>query len=101
VRRIVAYGDSSTVITPEGLSPEIIRASREMDAAATVSKKAPASTTEIAEGVTLAEAVEELERHMIQNALRRSSGNIARASKELGLSRKGLYLKMDRLNFDL
>ena len=27
-------------------------------------------------------------------------GNIARAAKELGLSRKGLYLKMDRLNFN-
>ena len=43
--------------------------------------------------------IEELERRMIQAALRRSSGNIARAAKELGLSRKGLYLKMDRLNF--
>ncbi|MGA9773231.1 MAG: helix-turn-helix domain-containing protein, partial [Blastocatellia bacterium] len=101
VRRIVAYGDSSTVVTPEGLSPEIIRASREMDTVATDSRKSHASINEIAEGVTLAEAVEELERRMIQDALRRSSGNIARASKELGLSRKGLYLKMDRLNFDL
>ena len=41
VRRIVAYGDSSTVITPEGLSPEIIRASREMDSLPTASKKLP------------------------------------------------------------
>ena len=101
VRRIVAYGDSSTVITPEGLSPEIIRASREMDSLPTASKKLPESAKELAEGVTLAVAVEELERRMIQDALRRSSGNIARAAKELGLSRKGLYLKMDRLNFDL
>jgi len=52
------------------------------------------------ESTTLSTAVEELERRMIQAALRRCSGNIARASKELGLSRKGLYLKMDRLNFD-
>jgi DNA-binding NtrC family response regulator len=49
----------------------------------------------------LSEAVEELERRMIQEALRRSAGNIARAAKELGLSRKGLYLKMDRLNFNV
>jgi len=101
VRRIVAYGESSTVITPDGLSPEIIRASREMDSLPAASKKLPESANELAEGVTLAVAVEELERRMIQDALRRSSGNIARAAKELGLSRKGLYLKMDRLNFDL
>ena len=101
VRRIVAYGDSSTVITPEGLSPEIRRASREMDALPTASKRLPEPITGLAEGVTLAVAVEELERRMIQEALRRSAGNIARAAKELGLSRKGLYLKMDRLNFDV
>jgi DNA-binding NtrC family response regulator len=47
----------------------------------------------------MSEAIEELERRMIQDALRRSSGNIAQAAKELGLSRKGLYLKMDRLKF--
>jgi DNA-binding NtrC family response regulator len=52
------------------------------------------------EAESLSEAIEELERRMIQDALRRSSGNIARAAKELGLSRKGLYLKMDRLNFN-
>ncbi len=43
VRRIVAYGDSSTVITPDGLSHEIIRASREMDSLPTASKKLPES----------------------------------------------------------
>jgi two-component system response regulator HupR/HoxA len=51
------------------------------------------------DGKTIAEAVSELERQMIQDALRRSSGNIARAAKELGLTRRGLYMKMDRLNF--
>ncbi len=38
---------------------------------------------------------------MIAEALRRSAGNIARAAKELGLSRKGLYLKMDRFDFKI
>ena len=50
-------------------------------------------------GTTLNKAVEQLERRMIQDALRRSEGNIARAARELGLSRKGLYLKIERLNF--
>ncbi|MFY9608733.1 MAG: sigma 54-interacting transcriptional regulator [Blastocatellia bacterium] len=101
VRRVVAYSESGVVVTPDGLSSEILRASRDIDP---VPSGAPKSTPPpaLANGSTtkvLSEAVEELERRMIQEALRRSSGNIARAAKDLGLSRKGLYLKMDRLNF--
>ncbi len=101
VRRLVAYSDSGTIITPADLSPEIAHASHELE-------PVPATSTNIGSfhitptaSTTLAEAMEELERRMIQDALRRSSGNIARAAKELGLSRKGLYLKMDRLNFNV
>jgi len=100
MRRIVTYSESNTIVTPDALSSEIVRASRELESV-------PASTNRLPEPIdspdvlaTLSDAVEELERRMIQAALRRCSGNIARASKELGLSRKGLYLKMDRLNFD-
>lgn len=50
-------------------------------------------------GTKLNDAVEQLERRMIRDALRLSEGNIAQAARELGLSRKGLYLKMERLNF--
>jgi DNA-binding NtrC family response regulator/tetratricopeptide (TPR) repeat protein len=46
---------------------------------------------------TLAGAVEKLEREMIQTALDRSSGNISETARLLGLTRRGLYLKMDRL----
>ncbi|MFP5261642.1 MAG: helix-turn-helix domain-containing protein, partial [Blastocatellia bacterium] len=99
VRRIVAYSDSGQIVTPDLLSPEIVRASREAEfdlpPQVNVSEPPPGST----EAKTIAEAVEELERRMIQDALRRSSGNIARAAKELGLTRRGLYMKMDRLNF--
>lgn len=99
VRRIVAYADSGAIITPESLSSEIVRASREIDAVpGSIRMLEHASVAPPAE-TTIAEAIEDLERRMIQEALRRSGGNIARAAKELGLSRKGLYLKMDRLNF--
>jgi hydrogenase-4 transcriptional activator len=101
VRRIVAYSDSGQIVTPDLLSPEIVRASREIDPVPAKVKGNSAPLAPATPGGTLAEAVEELERRMIQDALRRSSGNIARAAKELGLSRKGLYLKMDRLNFNL
>jgi DNA-binding NtrC family response regulator len=99
VRRIVAYSDSGSIGSPDLLSPEILRASREIQLPSSGVKKAFEATTAIPANTTLAEAVEELERRMIQDALQRSSGNIARAAKELGLSRKGLYLKIDRLNF--
>jgi DNA-binding NtrC family response regulator len=46
---------------------------------------------------TLAAAVEKIEREMIQSALERSSGNISETARILGLTRRGLYLKMDRL----
>jgi two-component system response regulator HupR/HoxA len=99
VRRIVAYSDSGTVVAPDLLSPEIIRASLEIQLPSAGLKKLVEAPVAIPENTTLAEAVEDLERRMIQDALKRSSGNIARAAKELGLSRKGLYLKIDRLNF--
>jgi transcriptional regulator with GAF, ATPase, and Fis domain len=99
VRRIVAYADSGAIITPESLSTEIVRASREIDAVPGSIRMVDHSSPTPPAETTIAEAIEDLERRMIQEALRRSGGNIARAAKELGLSRKGLYLKMDRLNF--
>ena len=99
-RRIVAYSESRTIVTEEALSAEIVKATRELEAASTVAAKKPAeSRGTLSASRTLADAINEVERQMIQDALRRSSGNIARAAKELGLTRRGLYMKMDRLNF--
>jgi hydrogenase-4 transcriptional activator len=99
VRRLVTYSDSGMIVTPDVLSSEIVRAGRALEPAAQTSSGPTESMLMTADSATISEAVEDLERRMIQAALRRSSGNIARAAKELGLSRKGLYLKMDRLNF--
>ncbi|HLG14581.1 MAG TPA: sigma 54-interacting transcriptional regulator [Blastocatellia bacterium] len=100
IRRIVAYADPGTVVSPDALSPEIARAIQQRPPSSG-SQRALTGPTLVPppSGTTLGEAVEELERRMISDALDRSRGNIARAAKELGLSRKGLYLKMDRLNF--
>ncbi|CAN5877657.1 hypothetical protein BH24ACI5_BH24ACI5_04240 [soil metagenome] len=46
---------------------------------------------------TLAHAVEKLEREMIETALQRSGGNVSQTARVLGLTRRGLYLKMERL----
>jgi hydrogenase-4 transcriptional activator len=48
----------------------------------------------------LATAVEEVEREVIGSALRRTSGNISETARVLGLTRRGLYLKMRRLGLD-
>jgi two-component system response regulator AtoC len=48
----------------------------------------------------LADAIEEVERELIQAALNTSSGNISQAARVLGLTRRGLYLKLRRLGLD-
>ena len=49
---------------------------------------------------TLAAAVDQLERDLIRTALDRSDGNISETARQLGLTRRGLYLKLRRLGFD-
>jgi len=48
----------------------------------------------------LALAVERVEREMIQAALDQSAGNISETARVLGLTRRGLYLKLRRLGLD-
>ncbi len=45
----------------------------------------------------LAEAVEQVERELIQSTLDRTGGNISETARVLGLTRRGLYLKLRRL----
>ena len=53
----------------------------------------------IAGRTTLAEAVEQVEREMIQAALDQSRGNLSETARTLGLTRRGLYLKLRRFGF--
>ena len=62
-----------------------------------ISGVAGSSLTVPLQNVTLADALAEVERRMIGEALRKHNGNISRAARELGLTRRGLYLKLDRL----
>ena len=50
-----------------------------------------------ASGTTLKEAREQLEKEMINNALRKHDGKISPAATELGIARSNLYDMMDRL----
>jgi DNA-binding NtrC family response regulator len=49
---------------------------------------------------TLASAVEQIERDLIQAALDRTRGNISETARTLGLTRRGLYLKLRRLGLE-
>ena len=94
IRRMVALAEAGAVLMPEHLSP-MIAASR---------RTVPASqrTLEPTEMVMrldqpMAAATEHLERALIQRALKMCGGKVDDAAKTLGLSRKGLYLKRQRL----
>ena len=91
---MVALAESGTVLMPEHLSPEIA-ASR---------KTVPASQRDIAptEFIVRADqpisaAIEHLERSMIKYALEIAGDRLEDAAQMLRLSRKGLYLKRQRL----
>ena len=49
---------------------------------------------------SLADAVDGLEREIIEATLHQSSGNISEAARTLGLTRRGLYLKLRRLGLE-
>ncbi len=95
IQRTVARAEDGTIITPEQLSPELKRTSSPTTPSA-ASIGAMSSSSDLQSTGTLAEALAEVERRMIADALRRHSGNISRAARELGLTRRGLYLKLER-----
>ncbi len=91
VRRMVALADADATITPSLLSPEI-QASRR-----TVPVPPPAELeARVALDQPLPVAVEMLEQLMVRRALDRTHGKVEEASRLLGISRKGLFLKRRR-----
>ncbi len=94
IQRVVARAEDATTITPDQLSPELKRTSSPITPPTSVS--AVSSIPVPLENLTLADALAEVERKMIAEALRKHGGNISRAARELGLTRRGLYLKLER-----
>jgi transcriptional regulator with GAF, ATPase, and Fis domain len=96
IQRTVARAEDGTVITPEQLSPELKRTSSPTTPSSAASIASLPSSSLQGAGGTLADALAEVERRMISDSLRRHGGNISRAARELGLTRRGLYLKLER-----
>jgi len=89
VQRAVAMAIPGGVITPDLLSPVF--------AAAAEKPTDGLLRPTFMRRTNLAAAVETLEREMIEGALARTDGNISETARFLGLTRRGLYLKMQRL----
>jgi transcriptional regulator with PAS, ATPase and Fis domain/tetratricopeptide (TPR) repeat protein len=96
MQRIVARAEDGTLITPDHLSPELKHTAAHVSAPASAINVNASGGASWQEGQTLPEAVENLERQMITETLRRTGGNISRAARELGLTRRGLQLKLGR-----
>lgn len=95
IQRVVARAEDSAVITPDHLSPELKRTSSPTTPNSQLSTLSSLSASAL-QNVTLADALADVERRMIAEALRKHGGNISRAARELGLTRRGLYLKLER-----
>ena len=89
LRRIVALAEPGDTLTPSHLSRDIIASRRTM----------PVQQSEIVIDLAqpLQQAITQLERAAIERALTAAGGNNDDAAGALGLSRKGLYLKRQRL----
>jgi DNA-binding NtrC family response regulator/tetratricopeptide (TPR) repeat protein len=94
VQRAVAMSRPGGTIEPEHLSADLT--------AVPSTNSIPATSKAIRSAAVrnLASAVEEIERELIGSALQKSSGNISETARVLGLTRRGLYLKMRRLGLD-
>ncbi len=108
VQRIVARSVDGEVITPDYLSPELKRSTQPLTAFGESSKIQPIASFDtpftpfanLSEGGTLEDAVTELEMQMIKSSLARNNWNISRVAAELGLTRRGLYLKLSRYGIE-
>ena len=107
IQRIVARAVDGETITPEHLSPELKRSAKPLaifgDTGVTPIASFDAPFTPFAnipQGGTLEDAVSELEMQMIRSALARNNWNISRVAGELGLTRRGLYLKLSRYGIE-
>jgi transcriptional regulator with PAS, ATPase and Fis domain len=87
IERALTLAGNGSVITADCISEKII-GPRDTNTAA------------IAAGVTLREAVEQLEHQLVSQALETAGGNRSQAARALGLTRQGLLNKIHRYKLD-
>jgi DNA-binding NtrC family response regulator len=88
IERLVVLAGEETKILPEMLSPKILENI----------EKSKVQGARLAG--TLKDAIEELEKDMIREGLRRTGWNKSKLAKELGISRAGLIMKVEKYGLD-
>ena len=88
IERLLVLSSSDPKIAAEMLSPKILEAS----------EKGKVQGTRV--HGRLKDALEELEREMIKEGLRRTGWNKSKLAKELGISRAGLIMKVEKYGLD-
>ena len=94
IQRIVAMSAPGRPINKTHLSPELVATGLPEGATG------PGGRGSRRVAQTLAGAIEQVERDCIQDALSQATGNISEAARILGLTRRGLYLKLQRLGLE-
>jgi transcriptional regulator with PAS, ATPase and Fis domain len=92
IRRVVALAESGSLLEPAALSPDVLARTAGLPLATSTAQGEPPPL-----GGKLHPALSRIEREMIKCALRDHHGKVEAAAKALGISRKGLYLKRQRL----
>jgi hydrogenase-4 transcriptional activator len=92
VQRAVALAAPGGTVDAAHLSPEI--------GATRIPGGIRPERRQSAQPQNLAAAVDQLEREIIQSSLDRTRGNISEAARVLGVTRRGLYLKLRRLGLE-
>jgi DNA-binding NtrC family response regulator/tetratricopeptide (TPR) repeat protein len=95
IQRAVALSSPGHAITAELLSPELSRLTDEE-----MTLDTPLVPRRRGHPPSLAAAVETVERDLIRATLDRTQGTISESARLLGLTRRGLYLKLRRLGLE-
>jgi DNA-binding NtrC family response regulator len=98
LQRAVAMAPPGGTVMPEHLSPDLT-APPSPPPAGVAGNSTPGKLT-LRGGQTLASVVDDIERDLIRDTLARHRGNISETARSLGLTRRGLYLKLRRLGLD-
>ena len=106
IQRLVARAEDGQILSPEDLSADLKRiatpilSSEKGGNIKTITSMTGSYFSSGNKGATIEEAVSDLETQMITDALRRHDWNISRVARELGLTRRGLYLKLARYGIE-
>jgi DNA-binding NtrC family response regulator/tetratricopeptide (TPR) repeat protein len=95
IQRAVAMSRPGTAIEPDHLSPDLTAPPQGSLGGMTF-----ATAERAIQPSNLSAAVERVERDLISATLGHTRGNISETARILGLTRRGLYLKMRRLGLD-